>query len=307
MESGKSTGELFDLGARHVSFSPDGLLLATCGFLKGISLWDLSLTPETRTLTLSKKEKPVAIDPKVTMLAIAGKNKVTLRDLETKRQVALFDKQDNSLCVFSPDGDRFAICQDKGKVEIWSVHHRNKLDVVQTDGYLTRCCFSPDGNQLALGINKNIEIWNLKQKERMVLKGHTRFISCLKFSSDGTSLVSGSNDATIRIWDLKNPGRSISILAHEGSVSSVAFSPDGKLIASCGSPLDNLNDQDRTIVLWEAATGKEHLSLGSGSRIVHHLQFSSDGKTLFSWGIDQRVKPWRANHGTVKAWSVTEG
>ena len=70
---------------------------------------------------------------------------------------------------------------------------------------------------------------------------------------------------------------------------SVAYSPDGKTLASAGD--------DGTVKLWEGATGKEQATLRGHSREVWSVAYSPDGKTLASGSWD----------GTVKLWDVTTG
>ena len=72
---------------------------------------------------------------------------------------------------------------------------------------------------------------------------------------------------------------------HTDTVYSVAFSPDGKLLASVG-------DNDSTIKLWDVATGKERATLKGHKHDVMSVAYSPDGKTLASGSADKTIKLW---------------
>jgi WD40 repeat protein len=73
--------------------------------------------------------------------------------------------------------------------------------------------------------------------------------------------------------------------AHKDDIKCVAFSPDGKLLAS--------SSQDDTVRLWEAATGKEVRTLRGHRGAVQSVAFGPDGKLLASGSADNTVKVWR--------------
>ena len=69
------------------------------------------------------------------------------------------------------------------------------------------------------------------------------------FSPDGKTLVSGSADCTIKLWDVATGQERAALKGHTSAVQSIAFSPDGKTLAS--------GSEDKTIKLWDVATGQE--------------------------------------------------
>src|SRR5260370_1055354 len=83
----------------------------------------------------------------------------------------------------------------------------------------------------------------------LTLKGHTGFISGVAFSPDGKSLVSGSWDKTVRVWNATTGQPVLTLKGHLGTVWSVCFSPDGRRLASACL--------DHTVKVWDSATGQE--------------------------------------------------
>ena len=129
------------------------------------------------------------------------------------------------------------------------------------------------------------------KSERNQLKGHGDLIFSVLFSPDGKTLVSGSRDNTVRLWDVKT-GESIGkpLTGHEDAVYSASFSPDGKTLVTGSS--------DGTVRLWNAATGEPiGKPLKDQEGEIFSVSFSPDGKTLVSGNSDNTVRLWDATTG----------
>jgi energy-coupling factor transporter ATP-binding protein EcfA2 len=120
------------------------------------------------------------------------------------------------------------------------------------------------------------------------LKGHDSYVESVNFSPDGKTLVSGSRDKTIKLWNVETGKEIRTLKGHDSSVNSVNFSPDGKTLVS--------GSRDNTIKLWNLETGKEIRTFKGHDFSVYSVNFSPDGKTLVSGSGDKTIKLW--NLGT---------
>ncbi|MEH2421798.1 MAG: serine/threonine-protein kinase [Nostoc sp.] len=125
------------------------------------------------------------------------------------------------------------------------------------------------------------------------LKGHSSDVNSVAFSPDGKTLASGSDDQTIKLWNLASGQEIHTLEGHSNWIWTVAFSPDGKTLAS--------GSADKTIKLWNLETGKLIRTLQGHSDGVSSVAFSPDGKTLASGGAskDMKIKLWNLETGKL--------
>jgi WD40 repeat protein/serine/threonine protein kinase len=119
-------------------------------------------------------------------------------------------------------------------------------------------------------------LWRQAQAERF-LRGHHGVVTSVAISRNASRCVSGSEDKTIKVWDLAEGRQLASLEGHTVQVTSVAISPDGTLAASGG-----YQDQDRVgeWKLWDIASGKELAGERLPGRSINAVAFSPDGHTL---------------------------
>lgn len=122
--------------------------------------------------------------------------------------------------------------------------------------------------------------------------GHTNWVRSLAFSPNGRAIASGSEDGTIRLWDVPT-GRTIATLkGHSAQVTSVAFSPNGQTLASAS--------EDNAVHLWNVVTRTHNRTLKGHTTFVHSVVFSPDGQTLASGSSDKTVRLWNVATGTYR-------
>jgi WD40 repeat protein/serine/threonine protein kinase len=122
------------------------------------------------------------------------------------------------------------------------------------------------------------------------LAGHTDFVLSVAYSPDGRRLVSASQDATLRLWNIAS-GQTVHTLAVGKIAHAVVFHPDGTRFASAGD--------DQLITLWDVGTGQTIRNFQGHTQPIRDLSISLDGKTLASSSRDGTVRLWKVDTGVL--------
>jgi WD40 repeat protein len=253
---GQGTKEMATLAGHSgvitfVAFSPDGKTLATASWDKSIKLWDVAKGKE--------------------LLSLKGHSHEVW-------------------CVaFAPDGKTLASSSADGKVKLWEVATGTEVRTLQEQAPCI--AFLPDGKTLAATGNpeKKINLWDLDAgKVRASLNGAHWGNGGLAVAPDGKTIVTGA-DMTVKLWDIATKKRISTIRGFGSLVLCVAFSSDGKLVAS--------GDGEDKVKIWDVATGKERSALEGHVGHVYSVAFAPGGKVM-AWGwLYNRVQLWDVARG----------
>jgi WD40 repeat protein len=285
-----------------VAFSPDGQSLATREG-RNVRIWDLATQRHVRIV--AGGVGPVAFTADGKTLAIVEDNcGIRLWDVADRCERAILRPPALAFAVaLSPDNLLAVGCMD-GTIRTWDLAALKEVGAPLEGhtGPVSQIAFAPDGRTLAsAGADGKVRLWNVAERRLMTtLEGHTAPVHSLAFSPGGQLLASSGNDATIRLWDVA-AGRQVKRLWSPRTAlttrtafarqaqQSLAFSPDGKLLATGGG--------DGTVRLWDVKT-MEVTALLRGQTAVRVVAFAPDGRSLVSGGEDGAVKVWNLTPGS---------
>ncbi len=272
-----------------INYNIDGSRLASADMCD-INIWDVNNNQRIKKFNdnflwvWSFKYSP---DGK-TMASSSSDRIIRLFDVDSQKVLQpLFIGDDQIYSIdYSKDGKYLAAGSYNSQIYILDIQTRQVVKSYKCpNGYATNIVFSSDGKKLLTSSSDNsILIWSFETDELLLsFKGHSDNITNIAADPNGNSIATCSRDKTVKIWN-STTGELISTFTEQDSVYSIAFTNDGRFLASASG--NNVN-------IWEVETGIIRSSLQGHSKTVTCLTISPDNNFIASGSEDTTIKIWK--------------
>jgi WD40 repeat protein len=198
--------------------------------------------------------------------------------------------------AFHPDGRLVAAIDGRGRVGLWDAATGKPVAGPAIDSSGDTFAFSPDGKWLAtheagaLGRDGGVRLWDLRGTDSLWLRNPLHFsLAKIAYSPCGRYVAAGGRGGALFLYHVKAGKAIVQLKGHRLSVTTLAFSPDGKLLASGEGSHYTAN---APLLLWETESGRLLASLKGHTNYISAVAFSPDGKTLASSSLDKTLRFW---------------
>jgi WD40 repeat protein len=303
--------ELWDMAAGHLLpehlekqrdrcevavFSPDGKLLAAV-YQHTVYLWDVATGKAVRPLQGHEREvSAITFAPDgMTAVSVAGETGVVRRWMvATGQELPNVGKVRDMVyaAAYSPDGRFLAAGTGNHDGTIWlldAITGQEIRRLVVPGGYVTSIAISADSKTLvSRAFGREIHVWDVESgRDVRQFPGSPQGHMNIALSPDGHTVADGDQSGVVHLWETAT-GKELRHFDGHREIATIAFSPNGRLLASGGG------DEVR---LWDSTTGKELRQLAGHKNWVQSVAFSPDGRTLVSVGVNQPVRIWEVASG----------
>jgi len=253
-----------------LAFSRDGSRLAAGRQDRGLTVWEVATGRIFAHYT--DQDGPVVfvdfcLDGKA-LVGCEGTTVLWTRPLDQpgpRRLLPGVESQINSVCL-SSDGRLLAAAARNQPVIIWNLSAGTKERFyLANNRSVDQVEFTPDNKSLILGCkDRQIRVWRFLDTPdlKRSLAGHQKEAWALTFSPDGSLLASGSDDHTIKLWDVDSERELLTLTGHSQTVTALAFFHEGDRLASVSL--------DGKVILWDLTrTGPDRRQVLASSSVLH--------------------------------------
>lgn len=268
-------------GIINCDFSPDGSLIMATSVEGILKIWDTETGQAVMILKGCIRPGSFSPNGQKFISASAGK-KLKVVDLTTKQEILTLEGHTGTIsyCSFSPDGKKIISADYNGIIKIWDATTGKEIAVFKTESGQSTTGPEPLKPLSYIRSQYRIPIGTMRSKEKSV--------NDCAISSSGKTFVSAEGGLShtpedLSIWDIGSARLIIKLKGHADRVISCSYSPDDKKIVS--------SSIDRTIRIWNAATGDEIEKIKVGS-YPECVTFSPDGKKILYGTSDGTINIW---------------
>jgi WD40 repeat protein len=284
-----------------VDFSPDGQRVVTGSTDTTLKVWNRQTGECLATLTGHQDwVRSAAFHPDGQIIASGGSDRlINLWNPETGACLRTLTGHTETISdlMFSPDGLLLASSSYDCTIKIWQVNSGQCLQTLQGHTNLVwAVVFSPDGQTVISGGDDHaIKFWDLQTGHCFkTWQGHTNSIIAVNYPTPQPNqaqnqtlaelLASGSEDHTIRLWDIHQQSCQKTLTGHKGRLLALAHSPDAQLLLSGSS--------DRTAKLWDIQTEQCLHTFYGHTSWIWSVAYSPDAQTLATCSEDATIRLW---------------
>jgi len=238
-------------------------------------------------------ERAIALSPDgKQVVSGSGDGAVKLWDIDTGKIIAKWKGHADGVrsVRWTQDGGRVLSGSSDGTPRVWDVERGETILAIETGLRVYSAIYSPDETMIATGgynyeKKEYLKIFDAKTGKLVAnLKGHTRGVNCLAWTADGTTLISGSVDESIRTWNTTTWQQIHVFTGHTCHVWDIAISPNGRILASAS--------WDGTARLWNLENRQPIALPLEHAGPVYCVSFSTDGKLLATGCNDDNAYTW---------------
>ncbi|MFM6269383.1 MAG: hypothetical protein ACKPFA_23205, partial [Dolichospermum sp.] len=316
------TGQKLHISSCHnepietIAITPDGTKIISGSQDKMIKVWDLATGKELISLSGHNGSiKKIAITPDGTKI-ISGSWDKTIKvwDLSKEYKISPVNGHLDSIetIAITPDGKKIISGSQDKTIKVWDLATAKELiSLSGHNGSIETIAITPDGKKIISGSqDKTIKVWDLATgKELLAFSSCYNSVEKIAVTPDGNQIISGGWGYAIQVWDLATGQKLSTFSGHEsfvnarkellslprhnepnnGNTCEMSLTPDGTKMIS--------GSLDKTINVWDLATGKALLTFSSDYISVHKIAVTPDGNQIISGGWSPAIKVWDLSSG----------